>query len=200
MLGGVYENITSVTFNTEGKIAAEALAGWSNVETVTIYSAAAIGKDAFAGTTWFNGLTPDDNGIVYDDGNGIYILDVVDVGVTAISYAENLGYACIADGAFDGAAWLTSIDLSTQKSLNGLPENLFAECENLVYVKLPGSIVLLPKLFNDGANVTVELTNDTVIEIAGDAFTGVSNVKVPSEQLLSEYCAKYPEFEEKFII
>ena len=112
-----------------------------------------------------------------------------------------MGYACIADGAFDGAAWLTSIDLSTQKSLNGLPENLFAECENLDYVKLPGSIAVLPKLFNDGANVTVELTNDTtVIEIAGDAFTGVSNVKVPSEQLLSEYRTKYPEFGEKFII
>lgn len=197
MLGGVYENITSVTFNTEGKIAAEALAGWSNVETVTIYSAAAIGKDAFAGTAWFKGLTHDENGIVYD---GRYILDVVDVGVTAIFYADDMGYACIADGAFDGAAWLTSIDLSTQKSLNGLPENLFAECENLVYVKLPGSIAVLPKLFNDGANVTVELTNDTVIEIVEDAFTGVSNVKVPSEQLLSEYCAKYPEFEEKFII
>ena len=197
MLGGVYENITSVSFDTEGKIAAEALAGWSNVETVTIYSAAAIGKDAFAGTAWFNGLTPDENdGIVCD---GRYILDVVDVGVTEISYASDMGYACIADGAFDGAAWLTSIDLSTQKSLNGLPENLFAECENLVYVKLPGSIAVLPKLFNDGANVTVELTNDTVIEIAQGAFTGVSNVKVPS-QLLSEYCAAYPEFEEKFII
>lgn len=197
MLGGVYENITSVTFNTEGKIAAEALAGWSNVETVTIYSAAAIGKDAFVGTAWFNALTPDENGIVYD---GRYILDVVDVGVTVISYASDMGYACIADGAFDGAAWLTSIDLSTQNSLNRLPENLFAECENLVYVKLPGSIVLLPKLFNDGANVTVELTNDTVIEIAEGAFTGVSNVKVPSQQLLSEYRAEYPEFEEKFII
>ena len=198
MLGGVYENITSVTFNTEGKIAAEALAGWSNVETVTIYSAAAIGKDAFVGTAWFNGLTPDDNGIVYD---GRYILDVVDVGVTEISYADagDMGYAYIADGAFDGAAWLTSIDLSTQKSLNGLPENLFAECENLVYVKLPGSIAVLPKLFNDGANVTVELTNDTVIEIAEGAFTGVSNVKVPSE-LLQDYRAEYPEFEEKFII
>lgn len=197
MLGGVYENITSVTFNTEGKIAAEALAGWSNVETVTIYSAAAIGKDAFAGTAWFNGLTPDDNGIVYD---GRYILDVVDVGVTEISYASDMGYAYIADGAFDGAAWLTSIDLSTQNSLNGLPENLFAECENLVYVKLPDSIAVLPKLFNDGANVTVELTNDTtVIEIAEDAFTGVSNVKVPS-QLLQGYRDEYPEFEEKFII
>ena len=200
MLGGVYENITSVSFNTEGKIAAEALTGWSNVETVTIYSAAAIGKDAFAGTAWFNGLTPDENGIVYDDGNGRYILDVVDVGVTEISYASDMGYAYIADGAFDGAAWLTSIDLSTQKSLNGLPENLFAECENLVYVKLPRSIAVLPKLFNDGANVTVELTNDTVIEIAEGAFTGVSNVKVPSEQLLSEYRTKYPEFGEKFII
>lgn len=197
MLGGVYENITSVTFNTEGKIAAEALAGWSNVETVTIYSAAAIGKDAFAGTAWFKGLTHDENGIVYD---GRYILDVIDVGVTEISYDSDLGYACIADGAFDGAAWLTSIDLSTQKYLNGLPENLFAECENLVSVKLPDSIAVLPKLFNDGANVTVELTNTTVIEIADDAFTGVSNVKVPSEQLLSEYRAKYPEFEEKFII
>ena len=197
MLGGVYENITSVTLNTEGKIAAEALAGWSNVETVTIYSAAAIGKDAFVGTAWFNDLTPDENGIVYD---GRYILDVVDVGVKAIFYADDMGYACIADGAFDGAAWLTSIDLSTQNSLNGLPENLFAECENLVYVKLPGSIAVLPKLFNDGANVTVELTNDTVIKIAEGAFTGVSNVKVPSEQLLSEYRAKYPEFEEKFII
>ena len=196
MLGGVYENITSVTFNTEGKIAAEALAGWSKVETVTIYSAAAIGKDAFAGTAWFNGLTPDENGIVYD---GIYILDVVDVGVTEISYVSDMGYACIADGAFDGAAWLTSIDLSTQKSLKEVPENTFAECENLVYVKLPGSIAVLPKLFNDGANVTVELTNDTVIEIAEGAFTGVSNVKVPS-QLLSEYRAEYPEFEEKFII
>ena len=197
MLGGVYENITSVTFNTEGKIAAEALAGWSNVETVTIYSAAAIGKDAFVGTAWFNDLTHDENGIVYD---GIYILDVVDVGVTEISYAENMGYACIADGAFDGAAWLTSIDLSTQDSLNGLPENLFAECENLVSVKLPDSIAVLPKLFNDGANVTVELTNTTVIvEIAEGAFTGVLNVKVPS-QLLSEYRAEYPEFEEKFII
>lgn len=196
MLGGVYENITSVTFNTEGKIAAEALAGWSNVKTVTIYSAAAIGKDAFVGTAWFNALTPDDNGIV-DDGR--YILDVVDVDVTEISYAENMGYACIADGAFDGAAWLTSIDLSTQKSLNGLPENLFAECENLVYVKLPDSIAVLPKLFNDGANATVELTNATVIVIAEGAFTGVSNVKVPS-QLLSEYRTKYPEFEEKFII
>ena len=196
MLGGVYENITSVTFNTEGKIAAEALAGWSNVETVTIYSAAAIGKDAFVGTAWFNGLTPDENGIVYD---GRYILDVVDVGVTEISYASDLGYAYIADGAFDGAAWLTSIDLSTQKSLKGLPENLFAECENLVYVKLPDSIAVLPKLFNDGANVTVELTNDTVIEIAEGAFTGVSNVKVPS-QLLQGYRDEYPEFEEKFII
>lgn len=196
MLGGVYENITSVSFNTEGKIAAEALAGWSSVETVTIYSAAAIGKDAFAGTAWFNGLTHDENGIVYD---GRYILDVVDVGVTDISYVDDMGYAYIADGAFDGAAWLTSIDLSTQDSLNGLPENLFAECENLVYVKLPGSIAVLPKLFNDGANVTVELTNATVIEIAEGAFTGVSNVKVPS-QLLSEYCAAYPEFEEKFII
>ena len=196
MLGGVYENITSVTFNTEGKIAAEALAGWSNVETVTIYSAAAIGKDAFVGTAWFNALTPDDNGIV-DDGR--YILDVVDVDVTEISYDSDMGYACIADGAFDGAAWLTSIDLSTQKSLNGLPENLFAECENLVSVKLPDSIAVLPKLFNDGANVTVELTNDTVIEIDGDAFTGVSNVKVPSE-LLQDYRAEYPEFEEKFII
>ena len=110
-----------------------------------------------------------------------------------------MGYAYIADGAFDGAAWLTSIDLSTQKSLNGLPENLFAECENLVYVKLPGSIAVLPKLFNDGANVTVELTNDTVIEIAEVAFTGVSNVKVPSE-LLQDYRTRYPEFEEKFII
>lgn len=198
MLGGVYENITSVTFNTEGKIAAEALAGWSNVETVTIYSAAAIGKDAFAGTAWFNALTRDENGIVYD---GRYILDVVDVGVTEISYADDdMGYAYIADGAFDGAAWLTSIDLSTQDSLNGLPENLFAECENLVYVKLPDSIAVLPKLFNDGANVTVELTNDTtVIEIAEDAFTGVSNVKVPS-QLLQGYRDEYPEFEEKFII
>lgn len=201
MLGGVYENITSVTFNTEGKIAAEALAGWSNVETVTIYSAAAIGKDAFVGTAWFKGLPRDENGIVYDDGNGRYILDVVDVGVTEISYADDMGYAYmyIADGAFDGAAWLTSIDLSTQDSLNGLPENLFAECENLVYVKLPDRIAVLPKLFNDGANVTVELTNDTVIEIAEGAFTGVSNVKVPS-QLLSEYRTKYPEFEEKFII
>ncbi len=197
MLGGVYENITSVTFNTEGKIAAEALAGWSNVETVTIYSAAAIGKDAFVGTAWFNGLTPDENGIVYD---GSYILDVVEVDVTEISYDLDMGYAYIADGAFDGAAWLTSIDLSTQNRLNGLPENLFAECENLVYVKLPDSIAVLPKLFNDGANVTVELTNaTTVIEIAEGAFTGVSNVKVPS-QLLSEYRAKYPEFEEKFII
>lgn len=200
MLGGVYENITSVTFDTEGKIAAEALAGWSNVETVTIYSAAAIGKDAFVGTAWFNGLTPDNNGIVCDDGNGRYILDVVDVGVTEIFYADDMGYACIADGAFDGAAWLTAIDLSMQNSLKEVPENTFAECENLVYVKLPDSIVVLPKLFNDGANVMVELTNDTVIvEIAEDAFTGVSNVKVPA-QLLSEYRAKYPEFEEKFII
>ena len=194
MLGGVYENITSVTFNTEGKIAAEALAGWSNVKTVTIYSAAAIGKDAFVGTAWFNGLTPDKNGIV-DDGR--YILDVVDVGVTEISYADEMGYACIADGAFDGAAWLTSIDLSTQNSLNGLPENLFAECKNLVYVKLPDSIAVLPKLFNDGANVTVELTNDTVIEIAQGAFTGVSNVKVPS-QLLQGYRAEYREHEDIF--
>ena len=196
MLGGVYENITSVTFNTEGKIAAEALAGWSNVETVTIYSAAAIGKDAFVGTAWFNALTPDENGIV-DDGR--YILDVVDVDVTEISYDSDMGYACIADGAFDGAAWLTSIDLSTQDSLKEVPENTFAECENLVYVKLPRSIAVLPKLFNDGANVTVELTNTTVIEIAEGAFTGVSNVKVPS-QLLQDYRAAYPEFEEKFII
>ena len=52
---------------------------------------------------------------------------------------------------------------------------------------------------NNSANVTVELTNDTVIKIAEGAFTGVSNVKVPS-QLLSEYRTKYPEFAEKFII
>ncbi|MBQ8178690.1 MAG: leucine-rich repeat protein [Clostridia bacterium] len=138
------DNVKRLSFFSDMRITsivAEYAYGWTSVEKVdTIpFYITSIGEKAFEGTTWYENLSGNANGIVFaggDSGSGVIIKYVGNAENVVINYATG-----ISADAFRGNENVKSITFTANTTLTEIPANCFRDCVNLENIVLSDSIV-----------------------------------------------------------
>ena len=173
------DSLTSITIpNSVTSIGSYAFCGCTSLASIIIPdSVTSIGAQAFLGAACHNNKDNWENNVFYIGNHLIEANDFIDGG-----YTIKEGTTCIAESAFYGCDYLTSITIPN--TVISIGRFAFCDCTGLTSVVIPDSVTSIGSYAFDGCNnITSVVIGDSVDSIGDCAFrdcSGLTSVVIPS--------------------